>query len=352
MTSIRERRGKGKLNLPISGDISNSTPASKKEGDLPLIDVGFKIQEVFPKVISPDQIKFGEQIGRGATSTVYKITINQTGEVYALKQIKYSDKSGELQNVVNELHCMNILRHKNVLRLYTAFYNAGYINIIMPIVNGASLHDYLKQIPKMSEAIVGRMAYHTIQGLHYLRRNHFLHRDLKPSNILLSLEGEVRIADFGMARQLTGSIEQAKSYLGTVSYMAPERLNNLPYSFKSDVWSLGLIILECVLGSFPLPKEPTKITFWDIMNFASNDVQVLLPEGFSPELSDFLSKCLKNNPNEREGIENLVNHPWVKFYESNQADRPLLEWIWACEAKRKEAMASNHLRLQEINPME
>lgn len=280
-----------------------------------------------------------ELIGSGSQSNVYRVVNKNTGENFALKKIRWQG-STDLQKIVNDITYLNVLRHPNIVRIYQSFYVDERVQILMSYIDGQSLEDYLMFTSQMPEPALGRLVYCVLQGLSYLRRNYFLHRDLKPSNILISKNAEVKIADFGMARQLAASIEQAQSYIGTISYMAPERIENRSYSFKSDIWSLGMIVYQCALGKFPYPGDIDNITYWDLKAYLQNDIQIKLPEGYSRECYDFISSCLKIDQSKRAAVEDLVKNPWVTKFSDDNANRPLLEWVLNNEKKRESQVQS------------
>lgn len=319
MSSIRGRKGKKELLLNIP---KLSTPIS--------------IPKNLSSNITLQDLTFLEPLGKGAFSTVYRVKMNDTGEIYALKKIKFAETPEQLKIIVNEIDCMNTLRHPNVLRLYNVFYQNGAIHIIMPYINGLTLAEALKVMPQPPENVLGRISYLAVQGLQYLRKNAYIHRDLKPSNILLSLDGQVLIADFGLARQLTASSEQACSYVGTISYMAPERIKGKEYQFKSDVWSLGLIIYQMAIGHFPLPKDPAQVTYWDILDFVDKEVRIELPDPYAPDFRAFLVKCLYPNPEQRSDVNELVNDPWIMKFSSSSHDTELTQWITEMHQKHLE----------------
>ena len=335
---LKDRRKVSLGKVKISKPPDSTHPEESAESKSSALSVELKVSS--DGTISLEDYDLCEQIGHGTQSTVIRVVKRSTGQAYALKRIRYTDKKETLQCIVNELHCLNILRHANVVRLYTAFYFEGQIHIIMALVNGFSLSEHLRLTPQVPEPILGRMVYFVLQGLLYLRRNHFLHRDLKPTNILLSHEGEVKIADFGMARQLSASTEQAKSFLGTICYMAPERLNCRSYSFKSDVWSLGMIVYQCAVGKFPFPGDPNKLEFWELKHFLTDDISVSLPDGYSKELFSFISSCLKVNESVRAAVEDLVMHPWVVKYSGAEHQEALVTWIRANEEKKAQEQRS------------
>ena len=342
--NLSEKRGKPNYHIDIDKNSKTNRDPLKKYGDLLDLDKNSPINNKIGQ-FSPSNIEKGKEIGRGAFSTVFEAKIKNREGDFALKTINYTDQKQELEKIITEIDCMNILRHNNILRLITAFYENSCINIVMPRIDGASLHDYLKYSREsntnpLTEDTIGLIAYQTVQGLVYLRKNKYLHRDLKPSNILLSKKGEVKISDFGMARQLNASIELVTSYLGTVSYMAPERLNSEKYGFPSDVWSLGMILYECALGSFPIIPKNDKITFWDIIDFASQEFQIDLPHHYSELFLDFISKCLIRDQTKRDTIEQLSIHPWILQYKDKAPD-DLIKWISNSEELKKISFYNN-----------
>jgi serine/threonine protein kinase len=211
-------------------------------------------QELFKafQPMLPADIEELNLIGSGAFSNVYRVNHRPTGRVYAVKRMSIPAQDVQKKQLVNEVNALAQLRHANIVPLISGFYYAKQLNIVMELVDGGSLCDYLKICPVIPEPVLGRITWFCLQGLYYLRQNHYLHRDLKPANILLSKIGTVQLADFGMARQLQNSIDTAFSFCGTFCYMAPEKATGQNYSFASDIWSLGLVVYEAALGRFPI----------------------------------------------------------------------------------------------------
>ncbi|VDK50652.1 unnamed protein product, partial [Gongylonema pulchrum] len=123
----------------------------------------------------------------------------------------------------------------------------GELCLCMEFMDGHSL-DWYKKLPFL---VLGPATVSVVCGLHYLWMHKVMHRDIKPSNILVNRQGEVKISDFGISKQLEQSV--ACSFVGTNIYMAPERIRGGPYRLCSDVWSFGLTMCELAIGRFPLP---------------------------------------------------------------------------------------------------
>ncbi|OHT17457.1 Mitogen-activated protein kinase kinase 2 [Tritrichomonas foetus] len=337
MSSVRSRR---MINLP------QLRPDSPSEITAPPLPDENELTKDFPKIKIND-LDFGPTLGHGASANVYRVTHRQTGKEYAIKKISFREKKEITQQVVTELHALRVLKHENIVQLYSAFYSSGHMYILMELIDGGSLSDILKVSPYIPEPVIGRLAYHVVQGLLYLRQHHYLHRDLKPSNILITQKGEVKIADFGMARQLDRSVDTAQSFLGTMVYMSPERLREEGYSFLSDIWSFGIIIYQCAVGKFPL-FDAKNSNLWELISKLSSDVEVKLPQQYSAELTDFITGCLKINPNNRTPVDSLIDHPFLARYKDPAAQAPLLQWTLDVQRKIEETNKARNESLKNF----
>jgi len=114
----------------------------------------------------------------------------------------------------------------------------------------------IEKVGKIPEDIIGMIAKQILTGLDYLHKKvKVSHRDIKPSNILLSRDGTIKIADFGVSANICDSVDPLKTWVGTLSYMCPDRINGTPYFADTDIWSLGIMLMECALGSFPYKSK-------------------------------------------------------------------------------------------------
>ena len=126
-----------------------------------------------------------------------------------------------------------------------------------------------------------------------------MHRDIKPDNILVNTDGFVKLTDFGISKQLDDTIAMAGTFVGTWLYMSPERMEGEMYSYEGDIWSLGIVLVELITGKFPFK---TSKSFFDMQDAINNTPSPQVPdnENFSPELRDFVSRCLQKDTNLRE----------------------------------------------------
>lgn len=349
---LARRRGQGGLKVDLGSKQQSIatilTELDRPEGgELTLKSDGtVEVSKVF-RPVQPSDIEILELIGRGVSGDVYRCRYKRDDgpEIMAVKQIPIKESREILQRLVSELHALRVLKHPNTMTLFSAFYADSQINILMPLIDGGSLADFLKVCSPVPEPAIGRLCWFCLQGLQFLRNNLYLHRDLKPSNIMISKKGEVLLADFGMARKLDKSVDLVQSWLGTMCYMSPERIEQKPYTFSSEIWSLGLIIYECALGRFPVLSDDKKVTYWSIMDILKRDIEVNLPDKYSDGLRDFISRCLKVDPEARATVEQLMEHPWVKQFAGEVSQAQFFVWVFECIAKREEQARSRSASL-------
>ena len=188
---------------------------------------------------------------------------NTTNVTMAMKEIRLELDEAKFAQIIMELDVLHKCRSPYIIEFYGAFFQEGAVYICMEYMNGGSIDKLYKD--GVPEGVLRKITYATVQGLKTLKDKHnIIHRDVKPTNILVNANGEVKLCDFGVSGNLVASI--AKTNIGCQSYMAPERIANGgmqaadtqgtgTYSVQSDIWSLGLSLLECAMGCYPYPPE-------------------------------------------------------------------------------------------------
>uniref|UniRef100_A0A8K9Y4X4 Dual specificity mitogen-activated protein kinase kinase 1 n=1 Tax=Oncorhynchus mykiss TaxID=8022 RepID=A0A8K9Y4X4_ONCMY len=219
---------------------------------------------------------------------------------------------------------------------------------ICELGDGGSLDQSLKKAGKIPEQILGKVSIAVIKGLSYLREKHkIMHRDVKPSNILVNSRGEIKLCDFGVSGQLIDSM--ANSFVGTRSYMSPERLQGTHYSVQSDIWSMGLSLVEMAVGRFPIPPPDAReleIIYGFPVEGDACSSDTTSPKPIPPgqpgsscgpdsrppmaifELLDYIvnevSKDCYNrlikNPADRADLKQLMVHQFIKQSEAEEVD--------------------------------
>ena len=322
------------LNSPE--DFNSQTIRESQEfGDIKVKSNGdIEFSESYP-VVRLSDLKFEEQLGGGVQGTVYRVIHIPSGKEFAVKSIKLQDKS-QIQKTVDEIHSLRVLKHPNVVNMFSAFFQKGFIHILMDLVKGASLGDYIKFVPIIPEPALNVITDQLIKGLLYIRKQHILHRDLKPSNIMVSREGVVKVADFGLSKQLRETGDFTASITGTTCYMSPERVRGLSYGLTSDVWSVGVILYQCCIGCFPWGGK--QANFWDIDFEQQSDFNVSLGPHYSPELVNFIERCLIIDPDKRATFEELSEHNWITQGGGPGAMDALLAWIKLADDRRNKEL--------------
>jgi mitogen-activated protein kinase kinase len=206
--------------------------------------------------------------------------------------------------------------------------NSNGVLIFMEYMDCGSLDFILKKLGFLKEVYLSKITHNILQGLNYLYSNHkIIHRDIKPSNVLLNFRGEVKICDFGVSRQLNNN-SIADTFVGTSTYMSPERIQGDVYSIKGDIWSLGLMLIELSTGEFPFGKKDTPNGILDLLQRIVNEDPPSLPrDKYSKDLCDFVDLCLKKQ-HERPTPLELLNMPksFLKKYDKEESG-PLLRHL-------------------------
>jgi len=288
------------------------------------------------------QLQFVKQLGSGASSVVKLMYHPQNRWLLALKTLAAMEDAGTRQQVVNELKVLCNVRCDHLVTLYDAFFLEGVIYLALEYMNAGSLEGVLRAAPgkRIPETVLGQIVLQMLHGLVYLHKEkHQLHRDLKPANILLSTQGEVKLSDFGISRQLESTLGSAGTFVGTAHYMSPERIVGDGYSFAADVWCIGLIALECATGTYPYAAsvsggnanyfELVKAIVEGPLPTEDPSLQPLLEAGHvSLEFLDFVRHCLNKQQQARPTALQLMEHPFVqRASAAAQGNQQLAAWL-------------------------
>lgn len=303
-----------------------------------LMDLSSKLRDSFmleeASIRLQDLLQLG-RIGSGSSGTVVKALHVPDSRVIAKKTIKIGNDEIIKTQLIRELNIMkNVKTHDNIIDFYGACYSTSIYHevvILMEYMDCGSLDSILKINqrynqrrnknihPKnmwFSELALSKITYAILTGLVYLYEDYeIIHRDIKPSNILINSNGSVKLCDFGVSKQTSNSI--ANTFIGTSTYMSPERIQGHICSTKGDVWSLGLMIIELVTGDFPLgghTDSPEGIL--DLLQKIVNEPPPKLPlyQCFSFELIDFVNKCCIKDEDDRSSLKELKFHKFIQKY--------------------------------------
>ncbi|KAG7087057.1 hypothetical protein E1B28_013038 [Marasmius oreades] len=214
---------------------------------------GNKKKKVLDALPKPEELRNLAELGMGNGGSVMKVEHVPSGIVMAKKIVLIDAKPSVRKQILRELHIMHTCDSQYIVSSYGAFLADPNICICMEFMDKGSFDTIYKRIGAIDIDVVGKVADSVLKGLLYLYDVHrIVHRDIKPSNILLNSSGEVKLCDFGVSGELINSL--ANTFVGTSIYMSPERIQGAEYSIRSDVWSLGITIVELAHGRFPFSE--------------------------------------------------------------------------------------------------
>ncbi|CAD8070349.1 unnamed protein product [Paramecium primaurelia] len=261
-------------------------------------------------------------IGMGGFSKVYMVREKRSGQFYAMKLIeKISIISQNKQNIIqNERDLMSNLNHPFIVKIQYAFESRRYLVFVLEYCSGGELFFLLRKVKRMNEEQAFFYFAEICLGMKHLHDKSIIYRDIKPENILIDFDGHVRIADFGLSKQLDQEI--AYSFCGSPEYMAPEMLLKQGHNLQLDLYCLGALLYELITGLPPFYSRNTDEIYQRILNQKlSYPPQVQM----SSLLKDLLNGLLAKNPKNRiDRIETLLRHPWMNQWGDKYLYKELL----------------------------
>ena len=266
----------------------------------------FKDKKVYTGVNPGDIYQRSKLLGKGSYGVVYRGSNTFSGEEVAIKVLPCPHPS----DVGTEIEILRKLDSPFIVNFNQAFLGNKELWIVMEYCAGGSLADVIRiSRQTLNEPQLVGVTASCILGLTYLHSLLGIHRDIKAGNILLTAEGQAKLADFGVSAQLKQTLQQRNTLIGTPFWMAPEVIQENDYDYKADIWSLGITILEMCEGRPPhFDLHPMRAVFLIPMAQAPTLQE---PEKWSATMVDFLSKCLVKDPQGRASTPELLNHEWI-----------------------------------------
>ncbi|ORZ04560.1 aurora kinase A-like protein [Lobosporangium transversale] len=271
----------------------------------------FLLRALIPKVWCLDDFELARPLGKGQFGQVYLMRERQSRFVVAMKVVLKSDllKHNMEHQLRREIDIQSNLRHKHILRLDTFFHDEKRVYLVLEYAPQGELYKRLRKMVKFPEWQASKYIYELATALAYLHRKHVIHRDIKPENLLLGAHGELKISDFGWSVHAPSPSSRRLTFCGTLDYLAPEMVEGRVHSNRVDVWSLGVLCYEFLVGKPPfegLQEEDRQATYSRIAK-----VDLDIPETISSEARDLILKLLKYHPDHRLGLERVLLHPWI-----------------------------------------
>ncbi|XP_016157108.1 PREDICTED: serine/threonine-protein kinase 10 isoform X1 [Ficedula albicollis] len=285
------------------------------------------------------------ELGDGAFGKVYKAKNKETGALAAAKVIETKSED-ELEDYMVEIEILATCDHPHIVKLLGAFYWDGKLWIMIEFCPGGAVDATMLELDRgLTEPQIQVICRQMLEALHYLHSKRIIHRDLKAGNVLLTQDGDIKLADFGVSAKNMKTLQKRDSFIGTPYWMAPEvvmceTMKDTPYDYKADIWSLGITLIEMAQIEPPHHElNPMRV----LLKIAKSEPPTLsCPSKWSLEFRDFLKKALDKNPESRPSAAQLLEHPFVSRVTSSRALRELVaeakaEVMEEIEESREEA---------------
>eukprot|EP00755_Sulcionema_specki_P004494 Sspe_Gene.30201::Locus_14851_Transcript_1_1_Confidence_1.000_Length_2309::g.30201::m.30201 len=264
--------------------------------------------------------KRGKMIGSGAYGKVSMGINLDTGQLIAVKSIEFNPSDPQIHRKVaalqKEIKTMKTLNHPNIVRYVFTEREGANINIFMEFVPGGSLLSLLGQFGALGEAIVASYTSQMVSAINYLHENGVIHRDIKCANVLVSVNGDCKLSDFGSST-LVHDVVEPNDMQGTPFWMAPEVIKEEPFGKPCDIWSLGCTVMEMLTARHPFHHVTSNIVV--AMRFIASDEPVCLPPDLNvaAECRNLLTSCLQRPPDDRPKASDLLHHPFFELSDIN-----------------------------------
>ncbi|KAF9199395.1 signal transducing kinase of the PAK, partial [Haplosporangium sp. Z 27] len=261
------------------------------------------------------------KVGQGASGGVYTAYQVGTNMSVAIKQMNL-EQQPKKDLIINEILVMKESSHKNIVNYMDSFLYRGDLWVVMEYMEGGSLTEVVTT-NEMAEPQIGAVCRETLMGLEHLHSKGVIHRDIKSDNVLLSLNGDIKLTDFGFCAQLKESQAKRTTMVGTPYWMAPEVVTRKEYGPKVDIWSLGIMAIEMLEGEPPYLNENPLRALYLIATNGTPSLQH--PEKISADFTSFLGQCLEVDAEKRPTATELLRHPFLVKAHSVRTLAPLIK---------------------------
>ncbi|KAI8142273.1 kinase-like domain-containing protein [Fennellomyces sp. T-0311] len=305
---------------PPSSSVAKRRQSKHQKNALKDAEVLNKLRDICTNV-DPSQVYTDiVKIGQGASGGVFTARKSGGKMPVAIKQMNL-EQQPKKELIINEIVVMRQSQHRNIVNFIDAYLWKGDLWVIMEYMDGGSLTDVVT-CNMMTEGQIAAVSHEVLQGLHHLHTNGVIHRDIKSDNVLLSLQGDIKLTDFGFCAQLKEDQAKRTTMVGTPYWMAPEVVTRKEYGSKVDIWSLGVMAIEMVEGEPPyLNENPLRALYL----IATNGTPKLQnPESLSDTFQDFLASCLQVDPELRPSAHEALKHPFLRKADPLKTLAPLI----------------------------
>ena len=298
---------------PGGDSMAEDAPVSPESFRRPAAMSTFRQEDV------EDHYEMGEELGSGQFAIVRKCQQKGTGMEYAAKFIKKrrlpsSRRGVSREEIEREVSILREIRHPNIITLHDVFENKTDVVLILELVSGGELFDFLAEKESLTEDEATQFLKQILDGVHYLHSKRIAHFDLKPENIMLldkhAASPRIKLIDFGIAHRIEAGSE-FKNIFGTPEFVAPEIVNYEPLGLEADMWSIGVITYILLSGASPFLGETKQETLTNI-SAVNYDFDEEYFSSTSELAKDFIRRLLVKDPKRRMTIAQSLEHSWIK----------------------------------------
>ncbi|ORX47162.1 Pkinase-domain-containing protein [Hesseltinella vesiculosa] len=282
---------------------SSDTRASKKR-----TSVGPK-QPIEYKQWTADDFLVGREIGRGNFGYVYLAREKASGYIVALKVMYKSEilKDHNERQIRREVEIQSSLKHENILRLYGYFHDETRFILILEYAPGGELYQQLQKQKRFMESVASKYARQLTHALIYLHSKRVIHRDIKPENLMIGLNDDLKIGDFGWSVKTDTFDTRRSTFCGTLDYLPPEMIQGLNHDTKADVWALGVLLFEMLTGKPPFEDSRDEEEVCQRIK----EADIKYPPNLSRQARDLLEQLLQKRAVDRISLQEVLKHPFI-----------------------------------------
>jgi len=280
---------------------------------------------------SASEYELLDEVGHGISAKVFRALCKPLNEIVAVKAIELEGVNNNLEEIMREAKTMRLASHKDILSLHCSFVTGQSLWMVMPYVAGGSCLSIMKWAYRdgLEENVIASIMCEVLRAIDYLHKNKYIHRDVKAGNILIDLNGEVKLGDFGVAATMQrsgswgGSSNVRQTFVGTPCWMAPEVMEQAKgYDWHADIWSFGITMLELAHGHAPFAKyPPMKVLLMTLQNEPPKLEESYGKRHFSKAMREVVTLCLQKEPERRPMASKLLEH---RFFKNAHHDKEFL----------------------------